>query len=90
MLENRATTPPNTPPNHDGGDEKEIRLLLLLLLLLVVGARAVQVVVVDLLLDVRQKAGEGKSVADEVRALRLLVEGKAREMTVVAARLHSV
>jgi len=68
-----------------------MRLLLLLLLLLlpVVGAKAVHVEIIGLLPDVRHEAEDGKSAADEVRALWLLVEGKARE-TAVAARLHSV
>ena len=90
VLENRAKTPPNTPPNHDGEDDDEGRRRLLLLLLPVGGANAVHVVAVSLLLDARQEAEEGKSVADEVKA-RWLVKGKGRQMTVEeATRLHSV
>lgn len=57
MLENRASTPPNTPPNHDNDEEGMRRLLLLLVL--VVGAKALHVVGVGLLLDVRHEAEEG-------------------------------
>lgn len=90
VLENRAKTPPNTPPNHDEDDD-EGRRRVLLLVVVVGGANAVHVVAVGLLLDVRQEAEEGKSVADEVKARWLLVKGKGREMTVEeATRLHSV